>query len=143
MLKLFLTTLLILLFSIGVDINGAVNAQTNARQINTAMEDIRVAVVKNLGSQDKEVEVSRTGNVLTISRVNSNMNGAPHQLVSNEATSIAAAVSKAIVDKPEFNGIHTIRVQYLDRAGSPVKNKIVDSVEFRKGKNGVFEIHLT
>ena len=57
MLKLFLTTLLILLFSIGVEINGAVNAQTNTRQINTAMKDIRLAVVKNLGSQDKEVEV--------------------------------------------------------------------------------------
>jgi hypothetical protein len=143
MLKLFLTTLLILLFSIGVDINGAVNAQTNITQINTAVENIRLAVVKNLGSQDKEVEVSRTGNVLTISRVNSNMNGAPHQLVSNEATSIASVVSKAMVDKPEFDGIHTIRVQYLNRSGSPVKNKVIDSVEFRKGKNGVFELHLT
>ena len=143
MLKLFLAALLILLLSISADINGGVSAQTNTTQINAAVEDIRLAVVKNVGSQDKEVEVLRTGNVLTISRVNSNMNDAPHQLVNNEATSIASVVSKAIVDKPEFKGIHTIRVQYLDRSGSPVKNKIVDLVEFRKGKNGVFELHLT
>jgi hypothetical protein len=123
--------------------NGAVNAQPNTTQINTAVQAIRLAVVKNLGSKDREVEVLRTGNVLTISRVNSNMNDAPHQLVSNEATSIASVVSKAIVDEPEFKGIHTIRVQYLDRSGSPAKNKVIDSVEFRKGKNGVFEIHLT
>ena len=141
--KIFPATVLILLLSISGGINGAVSAQTNTTQINAAVEDIRLAVVKNLGSQDKEVEVSRTGNVLTIMRVNSNMNGAPHQLVSNEATSIASVVSKAIGDKPEFKGIHTIRVQYLNRSGPPVKNKVIDLVEFRKGKNGVFELHLT
>jgi hypothetical protein len=94
-------------------------------------------------SQDKEVEVAIEGGVLSIFRVNSNMNGAPHQLIQNEATSIAAAVSNAIAGKPEYKKIHTLRVNYLERSGSPVKNKIVDSVEFRKGRNGTFEIHVT
>ena len=138
MLKTFLATLVIMLLSISV-----AGAQTNATTINTSAEDIRLAVVKNVGSPDKEVEVVRTGNVLTISRVNSNMNGAPHQLVSNEATSIAMVVSNTIGDKSEFKGIHTIRVQYLNRSGSPIKNEAIDSVEFRKGKNGKFEIHST
>ena len=52
-------------------------------------------------------------------------------------------VFATIGDKSEFKGIHTIRVQYLNRSGSPVKNKVIDSVEFRKGKNGKFEIHST
>lgn len=136
--KAFLAALLILLLSI-----GAASAQTTTTPSNTTTEEIRLAVVKNVGSQDKEVEVVRTGHVLTISRVNSNMNGAPHQLISNEATSIAVIVSNTIGDKSEFKGIYTIRVQYLNRSGPPVKNKVIDSVEFRKGKNGTFEIHST
>ena len=138
MLKTFLAALVILLLSI-----GAASAQINTTPSNTTTEEVRLAVVKNVGSRDKEVEVVRTENVLTISRVNSNMNGAPHQLVSNEATSIAMVVSDTIGDKSEFKGIHTIRVQYLNRSGSPVKNKVIDSVEFRKGKNGKFQIHST
>jgi hypothetical protein len=122
---------------------GSCMAQTNATQRPATTEDIRLAVVQNVGSQDKAVEVSQAGNVLLISRINSNMNGAPHQLINNESISIAAVVSKAIANNSEYGDVHTIRVQYLDRSGSPPKDKVLDSVEFRKGQNGEFDLHAT
>jgi hypothetical protein len=118
-------------------------AQTNATRQPTTIEDIRLAVVQNVGSQDKAVEVSQTGNVLLISRINSNMNGASHQLINNESISIGSVVSKAIANRSEYENIHTIRVQYLDRSGSPPKDKVMDSVEFRKGQDGEFDMHTT
>jgi hypothetical protein len=119
------------------------HAQTAAPQPYATTEDIRAAVVRNVGSQDSAVEASQASNVLIISRINSNMNGAPHQLINNEAVSIAGVVSKAIANTPYYETIHTIRVRYLDRLGSPPQDKVLDSVEFRKGSNGKFDLHVS
>jgi hypothetical protein len=143
MFKQFLTaSALAVAFTVAFGAGSSI-AQTNAAPRAATGEEIRLAVVRNVGSQDQGVELSRTGNVIVVSRVNSNMNGAPHQLIANEAVSVAAVVSKAIADNVEFKDIHTIRVRYLDRSGSPSKDKTVDSVEFRKAPNGEFEIHVS
>jgi hypothetical protein len=143
MFKQFSPAIIVALVFIAASSNGMTNAQTMTSQHGATTEDIRRIVMLNVGSQDKAVEVSRTGNVLLISRVNSNLNGAPHQLVNNESVSIASVVSKAIIGNPEYENIHTIRVQYLNRTGSPPKDKILDQVEFRKGQNDAFDLHLS
>ena len=73
------------------------------------------------------------GNILIITRVNSNMNNATHGGRDNEATAIAGVVSKAIVGKPEFKRLFiSLQVQYLAREAGDKAGKIIDTIEYRE-----------
>ena len=108
-----------------------------------ALENIQKSVILTVGAQEKTVEVTIRGNILTVGRVNSNLNDSTHGARNNEATAIASAVAKGIADSPNFKNVHTIRVQYLTRLGSSAKDKVLDTVDFRKDPNGVFQFHET
>ena len=83
------------------------------------------------------------GNILIITRVNSNMNNATHGGRDNEATAIAGVVSKAIVGKPEFERIISLQVQYLAREAGDKAGKIIDTIEYRADPRGNFQFHKT
>ena len=83
------------------------------------------------------------GNILIITRVNSNMNNATHGGRDNEATAIADVVSKAIAGKPEFSAIISLRVQYLAREAGDKTGKVIDTIEFRADPSGKFQFHKT
>ena len=123
--------------------NAAVDAQTNPSQQNAFLESILASVVQTIGAQDNTVEVLIAGNIFAVSRVNSNMNGSSHGARNNEASAIASVVSKAIADKSEMKNIITIRVQYLTRSQAAAGTSVIDTVEFRKDPNGVFQLHMT
>ena len=108
-----------------------------------ALENIQKSVILTVGAQEKTVEVTIRGNILTVVRVNSNLNGSSHGARNNEAQAIASVVAKGIIDSPDFKNIHTIRVQYLTRLGSSAKDRVLDTVDFRKDPNGVFQFHET
>ena len=103
--------------------------------------NIQAAVNKAIGAQVKTVEVTKSGDVLVVSRVNSNMNAATHEGRNNEAKKIASIVARSIGDKSTFKTVSTIRVDYMIRATASPTGKVVDSVEFRKGPDGVFDFH--
>ena len=107
------------------------------------LENIQKSVIKKVGAQEKTVEVTISGNILTVARVNSKLNNSTHGGRNNEAAAIAPVVSKAIADNPEFDNVHTIRVQYLIRRKSGEKGKVLDTVEFRKDSLGKFQFHET
>ena len=127
--------------------NTMVLAQTPSlgddRQRTAILENIKKSVIQKVGAQEKTVEVAISGNILTVARVNSNLNDASHGARNNEATAIAPVVIKAIEDGPEFKTIHTIRVQYLVRRKLGEKGKVLDAVDFRKDSNGKFQFHET
>ncbi len=123
--------------------NAAVDAQTNPAQQNAFLEGIRASVVQTIGAQDKTVEMLIAGNIFVVSRANSNMNATSHGARNNEGAAIGSVVSKAIADKSEFRNIIAIRVQYLIRNQATADTKVVDTVEFRKDQNGVFQLHMT
>ena len=102
------------------------------RQRTAILENIKKSVIQKVGAQEKTVEVAISGNILTVARVNSNLNDATHGARNNEAIAIAPVVTKAIEDGPEFKTIHTIRVQYLVRRKLGEKGKVLDTVDFRK-----------
>ena len=129
--------------SLGADRAGTLSAQTNITQNEATSEEIRLAVVQNIGAEDKTVEVLATRYIVTVSRVNSTMNNTTHQGFNDEASAIASVVSRAIANKSQYEKVHTIRVQYLSRSERRSKNVIIDSVEFRKNQKGVFELHTT
>jgi hypothetical protein len=116
---------------------------TEAQTRDASLQSIRAAVTQAIGAEDPTVEVSITGNVLTVARVNSSLNQSSHSNRDGEASRIAPVVSKAIADKPEFKTIHTIRVVYLVRSKSGGAAKAIDTVDFRKDPSGVFLFHTT
>jgi hypothetical protein len=105
--------------------------------------NIQAAVSRAIGAQVKTVEVTTNGDVLVVARVNSNMNASTHEGRNNEAKEIASIVARSIGDKSKFRTVSTIRVDYMIRATITPTSKVVDSVEFRKGPDGVFDFHQT
>jgi hypothetical protein len=108
-----------------------------------ALENMQKSVIQTVGAQEKTVEVTIRGNILTVMRVNSNLNDSTHGARNNEAIAIASVVTKAIGDSPKFKDVHTIRVQYLARSDSTAKGKVLDTVDFRKDPSGKFQFHET
>ena len=106
-------------------------------------ENIQKSVIQIVGAQEKTVEVTIRGNILTVVRVNSNLNDSTHGARNNEAIAIASVVTKAIEDSPKLKDVHTIRVQYLARRDSAAKDIVLDTVDFRKDSNGKFQFHET
>lgn len=108
----------------------------------SVLADIRAAIARSIGAQDETVEIAVTDKVLIVVRVNSNMNESTHIGRDNEASAIAAMVSKAISGKPDFDNVVTLRVDYVARAVGG-DSKVVDSVEFREDPKGDFRFHRT
>ena len=105
------------------------------------LQGIQSSVIRAIAAQENTVEVTASGSVLTVSRVNSNMNGSTHAGRNNEAAAIAEIVAKAIGSDAGFAGVTTVRVQYVTRDAGGAEAKIVGTVDFRRNSLGVFEIH--
>jgi hypothetical protein len=123
-----------------------VHAQTSTTQqtpMSSVLADIKSATIRTIGAQTEAVEVTARGTILTVLRVNSNMNESTHAGRDNEANVIASIVSKAISDNPEFKKLTTIRVQYVTRTAKGAVGKIFDTVDFHKDPKGLFNFHQT
>ena len=118
-------------------------SQTQSTQQSAVLADIQKSVIRTIGAQENTVEVAVIGNILMITRVNRNMNNATHGGRDNEATAIAGVVSKAMVGKPDFNSIISLRVQYLAREAGDKTGKAIDTIEFRADLSGKFQFHKT
>jgi hypothetical protein len=127
---------------LGAAVNTTIYAQ-NPSPEGALIERLKNSIIKTVGAQEKTVEVMISGNILTVARINSNLNGSSHGARSNEAKAIASVVIKGISDRPDLKNLHTIRVQYLTRPGSASKGNVLDTVDFRKDPNGVFQFHET
>ena len=107
------------------------------------LSDMRASIVRAIGAQDETVKITIERSILTVLRVNSNVNETTHGARDNEATVIASMVSKAISGKSKFNNLHTIRVQYAVRPATNANSRIIDTIDFRKDPQGVFQLHRT
>jgi hypothetical protein len=112
-------------------------------QRSEALTDIQKLIIRSIGAQENTVEVTVSSNVVTVARVNSNMNDTTHSARDNEATAIAAVVTKAMTGRSEFKNIISLRVQYLIRSGVTENGTIIDTIEFREDPKGQFQFHKT
>jgi hypothetical protein len=112
-------------------------------QTSSMLAHMRASIIRAIGAEDQTVEITMAGNILIVLRVNSNMNESTHGGRDNEATAIASVVSNAISGKSEFRDAHTIRVQYATRSAPGRDSSVVDTVDFRKDRQGVFQFHRT
>jgi len=114
-----------------------------ARTQSSVLADIQQSVIRAVGAQKDTVEVAVAGNIVIVTRVNSNMNNSTHGGRDNEASAIADVVTKALVGKSEIQGIISIRVQYVAREPDQKNSSIIDTIEFREDPNGNFQFHKT
>ncbi len=117
-------------------------AKSTAKQVDT-LGNIQTSIVKTIGADAKTVHITVNDSILVVARVNSPMNETTHEGRNNEAKVIAALAAKEIGTDPKFAGVSTIRVEYSARSAPGTKGKLVDSIEFRKGPDGVFDFHQT
>lgn len=145
MLRHHLGAALIALFSLLPQSSATLRAQVPSQgmQQATVLAEIKTSIIRTVGAQAETIDIAVTGNILTVLRINSNMNESTHAGRDNEANAITPIVSKAISGAPEFNKINTIRVQYLARSAPGAASKIIDTIDFRKAPSGVFEFHKT
>jgi hypothetical protein len=121
---------------------GAQIASSMESERASILSNIQTSVVRAIGAQAQTVEVTVSGPLLIVSRVNSNMNDSTHAGRDNEATAIASIVSKAVVGNAAFKDIISLQVRYIVRSSS-AGDKVIDTVVFREGPNGVFQPHGT
>lgn len=107
------------------------------------LSNIQTSVIKTIGAQPNTVEATMSGDVLIITRPNSNMNATTHEGRNSEAKTIASVETKRIGTDTRFATVSTIRVEYMSRKPSDPSGKVVDTIEFRKGPDGVFDFHQT
>jgi hypothetical protein len=119
-------------------ISSAAYSQTGASTASLATQ-----LSQALGAPPASVEVSRSTNILTISRINTPMNSSPHSARNAEAARIAAAISESMKGLPDSAKILAINVDYVERPEKSARDKLVDRIELRKNAKGLFEIHVS
>jgi hypothetical protein len=144
--KSFLVMTAILLVTVLGQSSSAVQAQTNSSQVgmqNGQLSEMKAAILRTIGAKEPTVQLAMAGSVLTVTRVNSNLNESTHAGRDNEARAILGAISNLITGKPEFKSLTTIRVEYVFRSVIGGVNRVIDAIEFREDANGLFQFHRT
>ena len=120
-------------------------AQTSPAQAQQSplFSEIQAKIARTIGAAPLTVEIIQTGSIITVLRINSNMNDATHSGRDNEASAIAPIVANAVTDRSEFKNLTTIRVQYVVQSAPGTTSKVIDTVDFRKSPSGTFEFHKT
>ena len=133
---------LLLLTQFNSTLHAQLAPSQQAQQVSVPPE-IRMTIIRTIGAIPETVDIALSGSIVTVLRINSNMNQSTHGGRDNEANAIAPIVAKALSGSEKFKNLTTIRVQYVIRSASGTDTKIVDTVDFRKSPSGVFEFHKT
>ena len=135
--------LLALIFAFALPIVTLAQSSPPQAQQSPLFAEIQAKIVRTIGAAPLTVEIMQTGSIITVLRINSNMNEATHSGRDNEASAIAPIVADAVAGKSEFKNLTTIRVQYVIQSAPGTTSKVVDTVDFRKSPSGTFEFHKT
>lgn len=112
-------------------------------QHGTSLKEVKDAVLAATGYGGQAVELTATKVQFVITLVNSKLVGRPAADRENEARRIASVVAGKIADKPEFQGIQAIHVDYVMRDAGRGHTRTIDGIDFRKDPKGNFQHHIT
>jgi len=98
---------------------GASHAQTGQPQTGS-LDAVKSAVLKETGCDRAAVELTATKLQFVLTITNSQLNDRRHADRDLEATHIVSAIVRAISDKPEFESIQAIHVDYVRREAAAV-----------------------
>jgi hypothetical protein len=130
-------------FAATIAISAQAQPSDKNAQHKAILNDARSLIIRTIGAENNSVDIVTTEKAITVERINSNMNGSSHGARNNEATVIGPIVSQAIAEKPDFKAVIVIRVQYVSRTSSASKQRVLDTIEFRKDASGNFQFHQT
>ena len=133
---------LLLLIQFNSTLHAQLAPSQQVQQVSVPPE-VRTTIIRTIGAIPETVDIALSGSIVTVLRINSNMNQSTHGGRDNEANAIAPIVAKALSGSEKFKNLTTIRVQYVIRSASGTDTKIVDTIDFRKSPSGVFEFHKT
>lgn len=121
---------------------AALNAQSLPSQA-ASLNRLKAVVVGATGYDPATVEVAATKVQLIVTIVNSPLNGGSDGGRRKEARRIASTLAQTIRNDRELNGVQAIHVDYLKREDRSGREKIIDSIDFRKDPRGIFRHHVT
>ena len=78
---------------------------------------------------------------LTVTIVNSDLNSTKASDIERQAIGLAFALQRGIAAKPEFQGVASIHVDYIDREGE--KTKVIQLFDFFRSPANVFVLRKT
>ena len=115
MLKRHFGAALIALFSFLAPSSATLHAQMSPSQEQpSVLAEIRTAIIQSIGAQPETVEIAVAGNILTVLRINSNMNDFTHGGRDNEANAIAPIVSKVEFRRARIQKSHNYKGAICD-----------------------------
>jgi hypothetical protein len=112
-------------------------------QHGTSLKEVKEAVLVATGYGGQAVELAATKVQFVITLVNSKLVGRPAAERETEASRIASVIASKIADKPEFEGIQAIHVDYVTRVAGRGHTRTIDGIDFRKDPKGNFQHHIT
>jgi hypothetical protein len=112
---------------------AAANAETSAA--------IQSSVAERLAIAPGTVAATFRGPVIEVS-IQSAKPDRSRADYTNESSMVEEEVVTQIANKPEYQGIHTIRVKYMSVTASG-RPKLLRSVDYRRNVHGLFEKHGT
>jgi hypothetical protein len=102
---------------------------------------LRQSVASAAGYELKSVEMKHTAHQLTATIVNSKQNGASSADREAEATELASAMERGMAEKPEYQGVSSIHIDYVSRIKA--KAKTIQGFDFFRGPANAFVLHKT
>jgi hypothetical protein len=102
---------------------------------------LRQSVASAAGYDLKSVELKHTAHQLTATLVNSKQNTAASADRETEALQIALAMQSGMADKPEYQGVSSIHIDYVSRIKAKVKT--IQVFDFFRGPANAFVLHKT
>jgi hypothetical protein len=118
----------------------ATDAALVARQA-TSIPALQQSAATAAGYKAADLEVKATAHQITITVINSKLNGGPPAGRSSEALKIMQALEKSIAGRAEFGQVMMMHLDYVSRQGTA--SKIIQGFEFTKSPSGSFVPHTT
>jgi hypothetical protein len=121
---------------------GNIHAQ-QAQSPSMSLNAVKTDVLAATGYDDKTVELTATKVQFVVTIINSTLIGRTAAERENEANRIVATIAHSTADKPEFNSIQAIHVDYVRRDAGNGHTEKVDGIDFRRDPQGNFRHHIT
>ena len=102
--------LVALIFALALPIVTLAQPSPPQAQQSQLFAEIQAKVVRTIGAAPLAVKIMQAGSIITVLRINSNMNEATHSGRDNEASAIAPIIADAVAGRSEFKSLITIRV---------------------------------
>ncbi len=103
---------------------------------------VKNEILASTSYRGDDLDLAIKDNQIVVTVINSSLNNASSGARETEASTIVAAITKAISNRPEFGIILGVHINYIARVSGSSHTEMVDGIDYRKDPSGNF-IHHT